>query len=396
MGGTSADICLIRGYEVGNAFDREINGFPIRLPIVDIHTIGAGGGSIAWFDRDGLVKVGPISAGAVPGPACYGKGGDRPTVSDANALLGRLGGKGLLGGRMALDLEASRRAFAPLAERLGVTPERAAQGVIAIVNSNMVRAIRVVSVERGHDPRDLALMPFGGAGGLHASGVARALGIRRLLVPLMPGILCAQGLIVSDIKEDFVRTLRKPVSGEAMDLIAAAAEALGDQARAWFAEESIAEEARALSLIADLRYVGQNYELPVAIDRQGEGWALGVETLLERFYAAHERSYGFHSTADPVELVNLRLTARGALRQPDAPQAAGRASGAAEPVGERLVYFDEETPLKTSLYDRDRLLPGHRIHGPAIIDQMDATTVLYPGDEATVDDALNLIVEVAP
>ena len=208
MGGTSADVALIRNYEAGLSFDRAVAGFPIRLPMVDIHTVGAGGGSIAWFDRDGLLKVGPLSAGADPGPACYGKGGKNATVTDANFLLGRLSAKGLIGGRMPLDPDAAREAIAPIAQRLDFSIERTALGIIEIVVANMVRAIRTVSVERGHDPRNYCLLPFGGAGPLHASEVARALGISRFLVPAAPGILCAQGLIASDLKDDIVRSAR--------------------------------------------------------------------------------------------------------------------------------------------------------------------------------------------
>jgi N-methylhydantoinase A len=215
MGGTSADVALIRDYAAALAFDRDVAGFPVRMPMVDINTVGAGGGSIAWVERDGLVKVGPRSAGAVPGPACYGRGGTEPTVTDANVVLGRLSGRGLLGGAMALDEGAARAAVGRLADRLGMDSVQAAKGILDIVSANMVRAIRAVSVERGHDPRDFALMAFGGAGPLHAEGCARALGIRRILVPMAPGILCAQGLLVADLQENFVRSQRLDVADEA-------------------------------------------------------------------------------------------------------------------------------------------------------------------------------------
>ena len=206
MGGTSADVALIRGYTAGTTFNKWIEGYPARIASLDINAVGAGGGSIAWFDRDGLMKVGPQSAGAQPGPACYGRGGQEATVTDANLVLGRLSPRGLLGGGMALDEALARKAIAPLAERLGFSVERTAHGMLGIVVANMVRAIRAVSVERGHDPRNFALLPFGGAGPLHATDVAKSLGIRRSLVPFAPGILCAQGLIVSDLRETFVRT----------------------------------------------------------------------------------------------------------------------------------------------------------------------------------------------
>ncbi|MBT4845237.1 MAG: hydantoinase/oxoprolinase family protein, partial [Planctomycetaceae bacterium] len=204
MGGTSADVALIQDGKAGIGFDQKVAEFPVRLPMVDVNTIGAGGGSIAWFDRDGLLKVGPASAGASPGPACYGQGGAEPTVSDANLVLGRLSPRGLLDGEMALDPTLSASAFKPIADQLGFTLEKTAHGVLGIVSANMVRAIRAVSVERGHDPRGFALMALGGAGPLHAVDVARTLGISTVIVPPAPGILCAQGLVVSDLKEDFV------------------------------------------------------------------------------------------------------------------------------------------------------------------------------------------------
>ena len=208
MGGTSADVALIRDYSVDLAFDRDVAGFPIRMPCVDVETVGAGGGSIAWFDRDGLLKAGPKSAGAYPGPACYGNGGDEPTTTDANLLLGRLSSRGLLDGEMGLDPELSRAVFKPIADQLGFTPEKTAQGMLGIVIANMVRTIRTISVERGHDPRDFVLMPFGGAGPLHARDVAVSLGMKEMVVPAAPGIVCAQGLLVSDLKEDFVVSRR--------------------------------------------------------------------------------------------------------------------------------------------------------------------------------------------
>jgi N-methylhydantoinase A len=390
MGGTSADVCLIRDYTLNTAFDREIGGFPIRLPVVDINSVGAGGGSIAWFDIDGLLKVGPLSAGADPGPACYGKGGSQPTVSDANVILGRLG-TSLLGGRLALDLEAARTVMRPVAERLGISIEAAAHGVIEIVNSSMVRAIRVVSIERGHDPRELTLMPFGGAGALHATSVARSLDIRRILVPLLPGILCAQGLIVSDIKEDFVRTIRLPLAAENIDAIERIKVKMRTEAYAWLDREKIDAPTCQLRFSGDLRYVGQNYELSVPIADQPE---LDLGAILRGFHGAHERHYGFDSKSDLVELVNLRVTALGTLPKPGRPVVANRECTAAWPLDRRPVYFDPHKPTDTAILNRNGLVPGQRIEGPAIVEQMDATALLYPGDIATVDDALNLLIEV--
>ncbi len=397
MGGTSTDVALVRDYKAGTSFERSVADFPVRLPMVDIATIGAGGGSIAWFDRDGLLKVGPISAGAVPGPACYGIGGDRPTVTDANLLLGRLSTRGLIGGRMPLDAARARAALAPVAKQLGFTPERAAHGVLGIVVSNMVRAIRGVSVERGHDPRGFALMAFGGAGALHATDVARSLGIRTIIVPPAPGILCAQGLVVSDLKEDFVRTRRTLIDETGCAALRALlAELVGDAAR-WCASEGIAAADRRIAATLDMRYVGQNFELPVPLDdaATADGPTLpDAATLRARFFAVHELSYGYHNPDDAVELVNLRLTARGLLKPSTRPWHEGRASGAPAAIATRDVWFDADAPIATPIFDRETLRAGHAITGPAVIEQLDATTLVYPGDKMTVDAAFNLLIEL--
>lgn len=395
VGGTSADICLIRDYRAGVSLERSIADFPVRLPVVDINTVGAGGGSVAWFDRDGLLKVGPISAGADPGPACYRKGGDAPTVTDANLVLGRLLPKGLLGGTMALDVEAARAAIHPVAERLGFTIERTAHGIIGIAIANMVRGIRAVSVERGHDPREFALMAFGGAGPLHASDVARALAIGEVIVPPLPGILCAQGLVVSDLKEDFVASARMPVDAAAD--MQARVDGLVAEAKTWFESEKVPVDRRSLQLALDMRYVGQNFELRVTVDETASERPVrlpDVEKLRALFFQVHEMNYGYHNPEDAVEVVNIRLTAHGRLDKPPAPEIA--AATASPPVsGTCAVHFDAEAPRRTPIYQRHALGAGHVIRGPALIEQLDATTLVHPGDVATVDSALNLVVEIA-
>ncbi|MGI9486680.1 MAG: hydantoinase/oxoprolinase family protein [Geminicoccaceae bacterium] len=393
MGGTSADVALIRDFDVDLAFDRDVAGFPIRMPCVDVETVGAGGGSIAWFDRDGLLKVGPISAGAFPGPACYGKGGERPTVTDANLLLDRLSARGLLDGDMGLDPALSRKAYQPLADRLGFDVERTAHGVLGIVVANMVRTIRTISVERGHDPRDFVLMPFGGAGPLHARDVAISLGIGEMIVPAAPGIVCAQGLLVSDLKEDFVASRRIPVSDDGIAEICGLVEALNAEALAWFEAEAAPPEGRRVELVLDARYVGQNFELamPVAEARSlGRNDIPDAAALHRKFCEAHERAYGYASAGDPVEIVNLRLTARAKLHEfEDGPAASGD-PGRPKPREAREVFFEAEAPVAADIYDRAALLPGQRLHGPAIVEQLDTTTPVYPGDiaEVTVDGHL--------
>lgn len=393
MGGTSADVALMRNYAAGTTFNKWIEGYPARLASLDINAVGAGGGSIAWFDRDGLMKVGPQSAGAQPGPACYGRGGTEATVTDANLVLGRLSPRGLLGGEMALDGSLARRAIAPLAERLGFSVERTAHGMLGIVVANMVRAIRSVSVERGHDPRAFALLPFGGAGPLHATDVAKSLGIRRSLVPFAPGILCAQGLIVSDLRETFVRTAVTALSDARMDDMRGRISELKAQAEAWFDSEAVGTAHRITDIVLDARYVGQNFELAIGL---GSADPLpSADDIKQRFFAEHERAYGFHNPADRIEIVNFRLIAVGKLRQPTARPREPRKDGAAAAAGQRPVWFSGDAAQDTPIYDRAALMPGDTIEGPAVIEQLDSTTLLFPGDRATVDPYLNLIVELS-
>ena len=322
MGGTSADVALIRNYEAGLSFDRAVAGFPIRLPMVDIHTVGAGGGSIAWFDRDGLLKVGPSSAGADPGPACYGKGGKSATVTDANLVLGRLSAKGLIGGRMPLDPDAARAAIEPIAERLELSRSNAPRfGIIEIVVANMVRAIRTVSVERGHDPRNYCLLAVRrrGAAARERSGArARHLsfpgaGRTRHLVRAGPDRIRSKGRH---------RPLRpragssKAIFGRIREIL----ESLDNRTRdAWFARESVKPADRRVNVSFDMRYVGQNFELPVPVGvrrRAARLPELGrAETLRSRFFAVHDQFYGFHNDADPVEIINVRLTASAAMTE---------------------------------------------------------------------------------
>src|SRR4051794_22280749 len=393
MGGTSADVALIRNYTAGTTFNKWIEGYPARLASLDINAVGAGGGSIAWFDRDGLMKVGPQSAGAQPGPACYGRGGTEATVTDANLVLGRLSPKGLLGGDMALDESLARKAIAPLAERLGFTIERTAHGMLGIVVANMVRAIRAVSVERGHDPRNFALLPFGGAGPLHATDVAKSLGIRRSLVPFAPGILCAQGLIVSDLRETFVRTAVTPLTDARMADVSARIKELKAQANEWFDTEGIDKASGNIDVVLDARYVGQNFELALGL---GNAEPLpNADAIKQRFFAEHERAYGFHNPNDPIEIVNFRLIGIAKLRQPTSRPGEARNAGKAEPASHRKVWFAADAAQDTPVYDRATLSPGDIVMGAAVIEQLDSTTLLFPGDRATVDPYLNLIVDIA-
>jgi N-methylhydantoinase A len=397
MGGTSADVALVRDLMPAQSYDKLIGGLPVRLPSVDISTIGAGGGSIAHFDRDDRLKVGPISAGADPGPACYGLGGERATVTDANLVLGRLSPAGLLDGSMKLDRDAAVRAIRPIADQLGLTIEHTAHGIIEIVVSNMARIIRAISVNRGYDPRDLSLLAFGGGGPLHTSAVAASLDMREVIVPPAPGILCAAGLNVSDLKEDFVRTSRVLVRQDAsIAELEANLRALHARATQWFEDERIPAERRYVQVSLDMHYVGQNFELAVPIvgGTRGELPPLPPMAELQKmFFATHERTYGFHNPRDPVQILNCRMKAAGRRHRQHAARKA-KAATPGQPIGLRPVWFAPDAPLDTPIYRREQLSAGQELPGPAVIEQMDTTTLIFPRDVVRVDDHLNLLIEI--
>lgn len=387
MGGTSADVSLVRDFTPDTTSNREIEGRPVKLAAIDINAVGAGGGSIAWIDRDGLMKVGPQSAGAMPGPACYGRGGALPTVSDANLLLGRLSPGGLLGGTMPLDIAAAEAVIAPLAAQLGLSREQAALGILRIVNSNMVRAIRQVSVERGFDPRDFELVAFGGAGPLHAADVARALGIPKVIVPARPGLLCAEGLLGAPLRETYVRAVMLRLQTDALPQLHAALADLHAAATAWFEHEQVPARGRSTTARLDLRYVGQNFELSVPVSI-----ADNLETLHAAFIAAHELNYGHADIEAPIEVVALRLDASGTLDD-NIPTAAPALPVFVEPSS-RLVAFEHHGRMPTRIIQRTSMAIGDRVEGPAIIEQVDTTTVIGPRDTAIADVHGNLLIEV--
>jgi len=396
MGGTSTDVALLKDGAARLASEAMVHGYPLKAPMLDIHTVGAGGGSIAYVDTGGLLKVGPRSAGADPGPVCYGRGNSEPTVTDANIVLQTLNPTYLLGGRMAVRQDLARAAIGRLAEQLGLPPMQTAQGIVSVVTANMARAIRVISVQRGHDPRDYTLVAFGGAGPLHAARLARELDIARVLVPRSPGILCAMGLLLTDLRADFAVTRLLPLAPEAASEVAAALAALDARAAAWFAQENIAADRRRLARTVDMRYAGQNYELAVPLP-DGPITARTLDLLAEGFAAAHRRMYGFLAEEEPVQLVTFRVEATGLVAKAtlaQEPMTGADATGAIR--ARRDVWIaEEERSLPCPVYDRDLLKPGSRFLGPAIVEQMDATTLLLPGMSARVDKYLNLILEAA-
>ena len=393
MGGTSTDVALLAGGVCKLASEATVHGYPIKAPMLDIHTVGAGGGSIAYVDSGGLLKVGPRSAGADPGPVCYGRGATEPTVTDANVVLQTLNPSFLLGGRMAVRQDLAQAAIQGLATQLGIDAMATAQGIVSVVTANMARAIRVISVQRGHDPRDYTLVAFGGAGPLHAARLARELDITRILVPRNPGILCAMGLLLTDLRADFATTALHVLNAAALPDMIAAFNTLAAQAETWFAEQGIASEAWRIARTVDMRYAGQNYELPIAMPDGVIGPGT-LDVLAEQFAAAHRQAYGFVAQEDPIQLVTFRVEATGIVPKasferhedcgPDASAAA---------IAQRDVWLPELGGFASCpVYDRDRLRTGNRVPGPAIIEQMDATTLVLPGMLAHVESYSNLIV----
>jgi N-methylhydantoinase A len=396
MGGTSTDVALLTGGACRLASEAVVHGYPIKAPMLDIHTVGAGGGSIAFVDSGGLLKVGPRSAGAHPGPVCYGLGNEEVTVTDANVLLQTLNPVSLLGGRMAVRQDLARAAIGRLAAQLGMEMMATAQGVISVVTANMAKAIRVISVQRGYDPRDYTLVAFGGAGPLHAARLARELDMTRILVPRSPGILCATGLLLTDLRADFSATRLTALSLAALPVIAAAFDSLSGRAESWFAEEHIFPGARRLTRTVDMRYAGQNYELAIALP-EGAVTLASLDTLAEGFAAAHKRMYGFAAEGEAVQLVTFRVEASGLVPKAEfQPSAAGDADASAAIMATREVWMPEAGGFAACpVYDREKLATGHRIVGPAIVEQMDATTVVLPGMTGMIDAYANLILEDA-
>ena len=396
MGGTSTDVALLSGGQCRLASEAVVHGYPIKAPMLDIHTVGAGGGSIAFIDSGGLLKVGPRSAGADPGPVCYGRGNQEPTVTDANVVLQTLNPTHLLGGRMAVRQDLARAAIERLAGPLGLDVMATAQGIVSVVTANMARAIRVISVQRGYDPRDYTLVAFGGAGPLHAARLARELDIPRVLVPRNPGILCAMGLLLTDLRADFASTTLLTLGAGAVAPVEAAFGGLAARAGDWFAAEHIPPEARRTTRTVDMRYAGQNYELPIPMPDGAIGTAT-MDALAAAFDAAHRRMYGFAAEGETVQLVTMRVEAAGVVpKAAFQPRPVGPPDPADARIGVREVWLPEAGGfVRCPVFDRDRLAPGHRLPGPAIVEQMDATTVIPPGMTATVEPYGNLILEAS-
>jgi N-methylhydantoinase A len=397
MGGTSTDISLILNGKPVLTSEGNIAGIPIRVPIIDINAIGAGGGSIAWIDEGGALKVGPQSAEAVPGPACYDQGGTQPTITDANVVFGRIDPDYFLGGEMRLNPERSKKVIEEkLCRPLKMDLLTAARGIIQVANANMVRGIRVVSVERGYDPRDFTLIPYGGAGPLHAVALAKELKIPKVLVPPIPGILSAMGMLISDIRHDFVLTRIIPVSKASPDVLEPVFQDLQQKALDMLGREGVEQKDATLLKYVDVRYVGQSFEIRIKFD--GEVCTdERIQELVLNFHTEHEKRYGHKDLDAPIELVNFRVEGIG-KREPiflkEIP------SGKFAPPPESLksirkVYFEEITTfLDTKIFERERLLAGNVIEGPAIIEESNSTTLIHPGMAGKVDSYGAILVTI--
>jgi len=397
MGGTTAKTGLIRGGELEIAQWYYIGGYatgqPVMLPVVDVVEVGAGGGSIAWIDEVGALKVGPKSAGGDPGPICYGWGGKEPTVTDANVVLGRIGPKSFLGGEIELDVEAAREGIKQkVSERIGLGTVEVALGIIKIAAAQMSLAVRGVSVERGYDPRDFAMVACGGAGPLHAVQIAREVYIPLVILPRLPGHFSALGMLLTDLRHDYVQTRYERLERADLSKIQDILDSLKKEARETLAGEGVGFANMTFQCILDMRYVGQDFcvQTPVAEEILA---AKDTQALRREFDAAHERRYGHVASEEPVEIVNIRLTARGRRRHPQVPTLERGIAEAKK--GTRKVYLEDTGGwVDCPIYDRELLRAGQEFPGPAIIEEYASTTLLFSSDVARVTDTGEIIITV--
>ncbi|GAA5087348.1 N-methylhydantoinase A [Thermocatellispora tengchongensis] len=392
MGGTSLDASLILDHEPVLYQGAEFEGLPINTPSLYIHTIGAGGGSIAWLDEAGALQVGPQSAGAAPGPASYGRGGTAPTFTDAALAIGYLGAETPLGGKLTLDADLAAKALQPIADRLCMTVQALARGVVRISNMKIMGAVRAITVELGRDPKDFALLSFGGGGGLVAVEVARELGIPTVIVPPGQGAFSAFGMLMADVQHDYARTAVTPL--DALDPAAADAayREMEAEAEARLAEEGFGPEGRTLTRTLDVRYAGQEHSVTVAFPADPAAMA---EAVSASFAELHERQYG-HTMDDPIEITTLRLRATGSVDKPELPRIAARPAGEGpQAEGARPVYLSQDEPeVPYALYTREALLAGDEVAGPAVIAEHTATTVIHAGDTLRVGQYGELVISV--
>jgi N-methylhydantoinase A len=395
MGGTSCDVSLVEDGTPLVSTDTEVGEYPVSVPTIDIHTVGAGGGSIAWIDAGGALRVGPKSAGADPGPICYGRGGTQPTITDANLLLGRIDPAAFLSGELDVELADVRRILREdIADPLGLSVAEAAQGVLDVANANMARALRVVSVERGYDPREFGLVAFGGAGPLHACKLAEELDIPKVIVPRTAGVLSALGLLISDILYDYSTSRVRPWASVTPAALQAQFDEFAAEGRERLIAEKLSAEAMQFERTVDLRYAGQAFELSVPVPA-GDLTPEAMDAIAERFHERHRQRYGHAYPEEPVELVTIRLRARGVVETPDLRPAETGGSVEAAVTDSREVVYDG-VPTETPVYERRALPTGAAFGGPAVVSGVESTVVIHPGQRVSVDDFGSLHVEVNP
>ena len=390
IGGTSTDISLVAGGRFEASDEKTISGYPVRIPSIDISTIGAGGGSIGWIDSGKILKVGPQSAGANPGPACYDLGGSEATITDARVLLGHLNGESLLAGRLPIKKENSQVAVQRLADVIDMDLLETAKGIIAVSNSNIVKEIKNVTVAKGYNPSDFCLVAFGGSGPLHAAELMEEMMIQKALIPKTPGLLAAYGLLTENMRRDFVQTKVTDLHEDSFAVLKKEFRILETEAAAWFDSEKIPEKKRALEYFLDMRYKGQNHEIRVPLDMKE---TKDSRAIADAFIEAYERLYSF-STDDMMQIVNFGLSAVGDIVFPAITEEefAGP-DGSDAIIGSRWIYQGDGVFADYTLYDRERLRNGNVVKGPAVVEQMDSTTLILAGQKATVDQYLNMVIE---
>ncbi|PIC63632.1 methylhydantoinase [Sporosarcina sp. P13] len=398
VGGTSADIGIVteQGFGEASARDTWIAGYPVMVPMIDIHTIGAGGGSIAYIDEGGLFKVGPKSAGSVPGPACYGHGGTLPTISDANVVLGRLDQENFLGGEMKLHVEAAHKVIAELAEKLEMTKEETAEGILTILNNNMANAIREKTIQKGADPREFSLVAFGGAGPLHAIDVARELKIPEIIIPAYPGINSATGLLTTDLKYDVIKTEFMLSDSLNLSILNKDFQSLEEGLKKQLLKDLVEEENISMQRFVECRYIGQGYELRVPFPSE-ELTNHNIIDCFNLFHEIHKNEYGHSFESTPIEIVNIRVVGTGKMPKLRKEKVNGSSDLGAAIVKKEHVLFrhkGELQKMETLHYQRELLPAGKWLEGPAIILQKDTTTVIPPGNQFVVEEYGNLIIKV--
>ncbi|MFQ6618080.1 MAG: hydantoinase/oxoprolinase family protein [Fidelibacterota bacterium] len=385
MGGTSTDVSLCPGY-IQTSAGGSVGGCPVGVEMIDIHSVGAGGGSIAYFDEGGVLKVGPESAGADPGPVCYGKGGKHVTVTDANLFLGRLDRENFLGGEIQLDYERSQMAIREMAEERGMDPVKLSMGIIKVANINMLRAIRVISVEKGFDPRDFILVTFGGAGPMHACELSEALSIPRVLVPKNAGVLSALGTLFADVVRSYSLTLLMLMKDETCQLIESEFRSLEEKALKDMLKEDVNSDQIDFERFLDMRYLGQSHELKIEFGKD----------VLGRFHSSHQKIYGYSDTEKAVEIVNIRLRATARVDKPEIKGEVSDLKPTSKPAPSAVkcqnIYFSEGFYM-SPIYNREHLGPGDLIYGPALINEYSATTLLPPDYKCSIDRFGNLIID---